>query len=255
MFVYKITNTINSKVYIGQTIRPIKQRFQRHINDATNNIIDTHFARAIRKYGSESFKIELIDQAQTQEELTKKEQYWIQKYKSTESDYGYNETDAICKCGGNTYRAKSIEEMNDIKTKIRNSKLGNKNPNACGIKCFNIVTNQELRFSTVEECQKHFGESTHRFITTRVTGKVQGLFRNEWKIAYLDKEYFDFFPAHHKKGTGLKIYDPISNKVTWFDSVRLACRTLHLQRNEIQKHLRNNETEFIVKNYIITVLS
>ena len=49
MWIYKITNIQNNKVYIGQTIRPIKDRLNRHINDALHNILDTHFARAIRK--------------------------------------------------------------------------------------------------------------------------------------------------------------------------------------------------------------
>ena len=73
MWIYKITNIQNNKVYIGQTIRPVKDRFNRHINDALNNIIDTHFARAIRKYGKENFQIEIIDTAQNQNELNEKE--------------------------------------------------------------------------------------------------------------------------------------------------------------------------------------
>ena len=96
MWIYKITNIQNNKVYIGQSIRPINQRFQRHINDALNNILDTHFARAIKKYGKENFVIEEIDTANTQEELNKKEQYWIKYYDSVIN--GYNETDAISKC-------------------------------------------------------------------------------------------------------------------------------------------------------------
>lgn len=54
MYVYKITNKHNDKVYIGQSIRPIEERFKRHINDSLNNILNTHFARAIRKYGVDS---------------------------------------------------------------------------------------------------------------------------------------------------------------------------------------------------------
>ena len=73
MWIYKITNIQNQKVYIGQTIRPIEQRFHRHINDAINNTLDTHFARAIRKYGEKNFVIEEIDSAITQNELNKKE--------------------------------------------------------------------------------------------------------------------------------------------------------------------------------------
>ena len=71
MFIYKITNTVNNKAYIGQSIRPIEQRFKRHISDATNNILDTHFARAIRKYGQNKFVIEQIDVANSQDELNK----------------------------------------------------------------------------------------------------------------------------------------------------------------------------------------
>lgn len=55
--IYKITNIQNNKVYIGQTIRPVEYRFNRHINDALHNILDTHFARAIRKYGPQNFKL------------------------------------------------------------------------------------------------------------------------------------------------------------------------------------------------------
>ena len=47
VWIYKITNIVNGKVYIGQTIRPIEDRFHRHINDAMNNRLNTHFARAI----------------------------------------------------------------------------------------------------------------------------------------------------------------------------------------------------------------
>ena len=49
-YIYKITNIENNKVYIGQA-KNIKRRFARHINDAVNNKLDTHFCRAIRKYG------------------------------------------------------------------------------------------------------------------------------------------------------------------------------------------------------------
>ena len=82
----------------------------------------------LEKYGKENFVIKEIDTAQTQEELNKKEQYWIQYYNSIED--GYNETDAISKSGGNTYQSKIKEEMEIIKEKIRQTKIGEKNPMA-----------------------------------------------------------------------------------------------------------------------------
>lgn len=50
MYIYKITNLLNDKIYIGQTITSVEQRWKRHQNDALSGTLDTHFARAIRKY-------------------------------------------------------------------------------------------------------------------------------------------------------------------------------------------------------------
>lgn len=186
MWIYKITNIQNNKVYIGQTIRPIKNRFNRHINDAINNIIDTHFARAIRKYGKENFIIEEIDNAQTQDELNQKEQYWIQYYNSVEE--GYNETNAINKCGGNTYQSKTEEEMEVIKEKIRQTKIGNKNPMAKKIKRININTGEIDIFDTIISCAKDCGiKNGKTSITTRLNGQIKSPYKGQWIFEYYDK--------------------------------------------------------------------
>lgn len=199
MYIYKITNKVNGKVYIGQSIRPIEQRFQRHINDAVNNILDTHFARAIRKYGKENFYIELVETCDNQTELNLREQYWIRKYDSINN--GYNETDATSKCGGNTYMSKTESEMKEISEKISKTKLGSKNPHSRSVKVFNIVTNEEKVFDTVTDCRKFFNEKNHRFITTRVTGLTKSLYKNEWKIAYTEDEYREFSIGVHRERT------------------------------------------------------
>ena len=186
MWIYKITNIQNNKVYIGQTIRPIKQRFQRHCNDALNNILDTHFARAIRKYGKENFIIEEIDTAQTQNELNRKEQYWIKYYNSVLD--GYNETDAISKCGGNTYQSKTKEESKIIANKIRQTKLGYKNPMARKIKRINIITNEIDIFDTIISCAKACGiQNGKTSITERLNGNIKKPFRKTWIFEYYNE--------------------------------------------------------------------
>lgn len=186
MYIYKITNIQNNKVYIGQTIRPLKKRFNRHINDALNNILDTHFARAIRKYGKENFKIEQIDTASTQEELNKKEQYWIHYYDSINK--GYNETDALYKCGGNTYKSKTKEEMEVIKEKIRQTKIGSKNPMARKIKRINIQTGEIDIFDTIISCAKACEiQNGKTSITTRLNGQIKSPFKKTWIFEYYDE--------------------------------------------------------------------
>lgn len=186
MWIYKITNIQNNKVYIGQTIRPIEQRFHRHLSDALNNILDTHFARAIRKYGKDSFIIEEIDNAQTQDELNQKEQYWIRYYNSVED--GYNETDAVSKCGGNTYQSKTEEEMEVIKNKIRQTKLGDKNPMARKIKRTNIITNEVDIFDTVINCAKACGiQNGKTSISTRLNGQIKSPYKKTWIFEYYDE--------------------------------------------------------------------
>lgn len=141
MWIYKISNTINNKIYIGQSSRSVKERFKRHLNDALSNRLDTHFCRAIRKYGPEHFYVETIDAASNKNELNEKEHYWINYYNSVEN--GYNETDSMVRCGGNTYLSKTEEEMNDIKEKIRKTKIGDKNPNHRKVIQTDIITGEK----------------------------------------------------------------------------------------------------------------
>jgi group I intron endonuclease len=89
MFIYKITNKVNDKVYIGQTVRPINKRFNRHINDAIRNKLDTHFARAIRKYGKDNFTFEILRRNLSVEEAIDLEKQYITNL-NTLIPNGYN---------------------------------------------------------------------------------------------------------------------------------------------------------------------
>ena len=252
MYVYKISNTINNKVYIGQSIRPIEQRFKRHINDALNNILDTHFARAIRKYGADKFYIELIDTATNQEELTEKEQQWIRYYRSNNPKYGYNETDAKYKSGGNTYKNKTAQELKEIADKISKTKIGGLNNNARKIKCLNIKTNEEIVFDSLSLCQKYFKESTHRFITTRVNYQTRSLYKGEWAISYYENDYITFLENVAMRDISLSVYNIDNGEINFFPSIRKMCRDLHLDKDIVSKLLDNDNVAMINK-YIISV--
>lgn len=93
MIIYKITNKINGKVYIGQTIHSLEARWKRHLKCAKDGV-DTHLYQAIRKYGEDNFVPEIICEAKTKNELNILETYYIQEYDSIH--LGYNMVD-----GGN----------------------------------------------------------------------------------------------------------------------------------------------------------
>ena len=182
MWIYKITNIQNNKVYIGQTIRPIEKRFQRHLNDALNNIIDTHFARAIRKYGKENFLIEEIDSATTQEELDEKEVYWINFFDSVNS--GYNSNANKGRVGGDTLT--NHPDLVAIRKKISESKMGDKNPRARQVKAINILTKEEIVFGSACECARKLNFTNHACISKRALGQIKSPYQKQWLFEYID---------------------------------------------------------------------
>jgi len=88
MIIYKSTNLINGKVYIGQSIKTLPKRISGH--KATSKKPKIFFHYAIKKYGFENFNWTIIDQAYNREELDDKEIFWIDFYDSRNKDKGYN---------------------------------------------------------------------------------------------------------------------------------------------------------------------
>ena len=86
--IYIIRNTINNKVYIGQTTQTIGIRFTNH-KMASRTGEDTKFYRAMRKHGEENFYPELLEHVEV-EDLNDRERYWIKYYDSYYG--GYNST-------------------------------------------------------------------------------------------------------------------------------------------------------------------
>lgn len=88
--IYKCENTVNGKVYIGQTIRSLKQRISSHYSAAKTDTL--YFHEVLNKYNKSDFVWSEIDSASSLEELASKEQYWISYYNSNIKEFGYNLT-------------------------------------------------------------------------------------------------------------------------------------------------------------------
>lgn len=111
--IYKLTNLITGKCYVGQTTLSITERFSYHSRDS----IKRHISASIRKYGKENFLVEEVCQAQTLEELNQLEIKYINQF-NTMYPNGYNHRE-----GGNFYGKHSEE----TKKRISSSKTGKPN--------------------------------------------------------------------------------------------------------------------------------
>ncbi len=92
--IYLLTNLINNKIYVGQTIQPIKKRIHQHNAEARRfakgHKVWSHLHAAMAKYGIENFKPEVIDTADYLEEMNEKECLWIKRLHSDDRRIGYN---------------------------------------------------------------------------------------------------------------------------------------------------------------------
>lgn len=109
-FIYIIRNTVNSKVYIGQTKTSVEQRWREHLRHAQygSQVIN----KAMKKYGVNKFYIETLEICDINL-LDYREMYYIDLYDSTDKSKGYNVS-----IGGNTPRFKrktlSISNLVDL---------------------------------------------------------------------------------------------------------------------------------------------
>lgn len=73
--IYKVTNKINNKIYIGKTYNLEKRKAQ-HLYDIDDEL---PFHAALKKYGINNFEWEIIDYSESDKEIREKEIYWIKK--------------------------------------------------------------------------------------------------------------------------------------------------------------------------------
>ena len=112
-YIYKITNDINQKIYVGKTERTVEERFLEHYRAFKRESCEKRpLYSAMRKYGIEHFHIELIEETDNPEE---REIYWIEKLGSFKN--GYNAT-----LGGDGKKYLDYDLIVDTYKEIKNQK-------------------------------------------------------------------------------------------------------------------------------------
>ena len=134
MIIYKVTNIINNKIYIGMTTNKLNIRKAAHYSCLKKNKLGK-FHKALLKYPKEIFQWEQIDTADTIEELKQKEIYWVENYNSYKK--GYNST-----LGGDNNAMLGKHHSKETKQKIS---LWGKENGAFKGKHHSIETKEKLR--------------------------------------------------------------------------------------------------------------
>ena len=175
MIIYKITNQINNKIYIGQTVQELKERWSSHkYNFKSNQNIFLY--RAMRKYGIENFTIEEIGGANSQSELNYKEWLFIHNFNSLAPN-GYNLRD-----GGRSNWSYSNMTLKKMSRSQKNRWKTEKNPRSKTV--INIKTGEQ--WVSAKEALK---QSDLKIAYTTFLDKLNGRHGNNTDFRYLGEEY------------------------------------------------------------------
>ena len=120
-YIYKITNSVNGKVYIGKTSNTIEIRWAEHKRDSQKERCEKRpLYNAMNKYGIDNFQIEKIEEVENDEIACKRESYWIEYYRSYvgyDDCNGYNAT-----LGGDGTRVYDYKEIAEKYKELQNQK-------------------------------------------------------------------------------------------------------------------------------------
>lgn len=180
--IYKITNLINNKIYIGETIRGLNKRWQEHKYETLTpgHGYNYHLHCAMRKYGIDNFTIEIIDNCPDEERFLIESKY-IQLYDATNPDKGYNTV-----IEGNGYTVVStdaiMEAWNEGLTINDTAKI-------LGIHKSTVSKRLHANNIPDEEIQRRYGESVRKRCSKSVLQyDLNGNLINKWPSASSCKE-------------------------------------------------------------------
>lgn len=149
-YIYKITNNINGKMYIGKTILPIEKRFQEHLEESLRERSKNRpLYRAFNKYGYNNFTLSLIEECHP-DEASEKEIFWIEYFRTFK--VGYNAT-----LGGDGKKYIDYDLVISTYQELKNLSLTAKIHNIHEDSVRNILNNFNIQvLSNLEVAKKYY---------------------------------------------------------------------------------------------------
>lgn len=204
-YIYKITNNINNKIYIGKTEFDIQKRFKEHCRDSKKEYKNRPLYNAMNKYGIEHFKIEEIEECNNPEE---RERYWIEYYNSFKNGYNatlggdgkaYIDYDLVLETYKQLQNIQKVSKQlkisedsvhNILKIKqqqILTSQEVNKNQNGIMINQYDLEGNYIQTFSCLGDAKKDLGKDGSNGVKSHISdvckGKRKTAYGFIWKYA------------------------------------------------------------------------
>jgi len=232
--IYSAKNLTNNKRYIGQTTCTLEKRKKEHINSVSKQKFT--FQKAMKKYGIENFLWEVIDYADSPEELDYKETYWIDHF-NTYGHEGYNMT-----IGGQKNHTPSKEERIEyLRTK-----------------------HDDRIFLVFDKLGNFIEESDNRFLfcveNDMTTGDLNQSLKNrrpsvgDYILIYKDKFTEENLKNRISKVRNTKdfvVFDKNNNYLGCWNNQTRCCEEINISTRGIQRQLNENANRDNLRKYKI----
>ena len=171
--IYKLTNTITNKAYIGQTTVDLNLRITQH--KKPNGCI--YLSNAIQKYGWKNFRVEILATTDCLMELNTLEEFYI-KAGQTLAPMGYN----LQSGGGNSLRHADTKLKTSLSMKGKQNHLGKQHTDEAKAKMRQAHKERGLKHPIVTKVTTHIEKDLNAFIYDYMHQPLKFM-RNKWRIS------------------------------------------------------------------------
>lgn len=212
--VYCFINKINNKLYIGETVKSnYEERFSEHRNKAERGI-NNYFYKAIRKYGWDNFDKVILFQTEILENteenkkylnniVNQKEVYYINKYKTTNHNFGYNLTNGGDGIVGYKHSEETKKKLSESHKGEKHWKFNKENYGGDIILQFDLDFNFIQEWPSMSEIERQTGYKSNNI--SRCCNNKLDTYKNY--IWVKKEEYFEGYLQKYKSRAKCKSSD------------------------------------------------
>lgn len=223
--IYKITNKVNGKIYIGQTTQTLEKRWGKHCSIPSNRKA-TPFQLAIKKYGKDNFLLEELVYCFDDISLNFLEKKIILEFNSILPN-GYNLED-----GGNRYKKQHPDSKKRRSLALRKNKVF----------CKSVKTKEIFEFNSMTDAvEAGFGKNVKN-ISSCCRKKVKS--HNGYLWAYQKGELPEDYSPIKGFGKKIKQINKITGEIKYFNSLKDAQNKTQCMRKEISLVARGQRRDY-----------